>query len=34
MGVAGVVAYVVSRIYLMRKKGVDLDLALRELPPE
>lgn len=32
--VAGLVAYVISRTYLKRRKGVDIDLAMRELPPE
>jgi amino acid transporter len=31
--VAGLVAYVISRTYLKRKK-IDIDLAMKELPPE
>jgi hypothetical protein len=34
IGLAGIVAYVISRIYLLRIKGVDLDLAMKELPPD
>jgi APA family basic amino acid/polyamine antiporter len=30
----GVVLYAVSRTYLKRRKGIDLGLAMRELPPE
>lgn len=30
----GVVFYVVSRTYLKRQRGIDIDLAMRELPPE
>lgn len=30
----GVVFYVVSRTYLKRRRGIDIDLAMRELPPE
>lgn len=32
--VAGLAAYVISRTYLKNRKGVDIDLAMRELPPE
>lgn len=34
VGLAGVIAYVVSRTYLRRVKGVNIDLAMKELPPE
>jgi basic amino acid/polyamine antiporter, APA family len=34
VGVAGMVAYVVSRTYLRRVKGVNIELAMKELPPE
>jgi amino acid transporter len=30
----GIVLYVISRTYLKRAQGIDVDLALRELPPE
>jgi amino acid transporter len=30
----GVVFYAVSRTYLKRQRGIDIDLAMRELPPE
>jgi basic amino acid/polyamine antiporter, APA family len=33
-GLLGVVLYTVSRTYLKRRKGIDLALAMRELPPE
>jgi basic amino acid/polyamine antiporter, APA family len=32
--VLGIVLYVVSRAYLRRAQGIDVDLAMRELPPE
>jgi APA family basic amino acid/polyamine antiporter len=34
VGLAGIVAYVVSRLYLLRAKGVNIDLAMKELPPD
>lgn len=34
VGLAGMIAYVVSRTYLRRVKGVNIDLAMKELPPE
>jgi amino acid transporter len=34
VGVAGIVAYVVSRFFLLRAKGVNIDLAMKELPPD
>jgi amino acid transporter len=34
VGLAGIVAYVVSRLYLLRSKGVNIDLAMKELPPD
>jgi APA family basic amino acid/polyamine antiporter len=32
--VLGLVLYIVSRIYLKNREGIDLSLAMRELPPE
>ena len=34
IGLAGIVAYVTSRFYLRRSMGVDIDLAMKELPPD
>jgi basic amino acid/polyamine antiporter, APA family len=34
IGVIGVLAYVISRLYLRRAKGVNIDLAMKELPPD
>jgi amino acid transporter len=34
IGLAGIVAYVISRFYLRRSQGVDIDLAMKELPPD
>jgi len=34
VGLAGIVAYVVSRFYLLRANGVNIDLAMKELPPD
>jgi amino acid transporter len=34
VGVAGMIAYAVSRTYLRRVKGVNIELAMKELPPE
>lgn len=33
IGIVGVLAYAISRVYL-RAKGVNIDLAMKELPPE
>jgi APA family basic amino acid/polyamine antiporter len=33
-GIAGIVVYAISRIYLKRRDGIDVTLAMRELPPE
>jgi amino acid transporter len=34
VGVAGMIAYAISRTYLRRVKGVNIELAMKELPPE
>ncbi len=34
VGLAGMVAYGISRTYLRRVKGVNIELAMKELPPE
>ena len=34
VGLAGVVAYAISRTYLRRVKGINIELAMKELPPE
>lgn len=34
IGVVGVLAYAISRTYLRQAKGVNIDLAMKELPPD
>jgi hypothetical protein len=34
IGLFGPVAYVIAKIRLKQREGIDLDLAMRELPPE